>query len=77
MIRMSFDTSPSDTDVPMPTWQPDLFLPMCAQSLAEQGDLFPGFQDAPASKPSEPEELPLFEPFEGKDATYDDCNPIP
>jgi hypothetical protein len=63
VIRITLNACTSDLDQPMPTWQPDL----CTQSLAEQGDLFPGFQDTQASKPSEPEELPLFEPLEGKE----------
>jgi hypothetical protein len=66
MIRITIDTNPPDPDQPMPTWQPDLFLRMCAKSLAEQKPLFPGFTESPVWKPAKPQNTdqttPLFEP---------------
>jgi hypothetical protein len=52
MIRVTFDDKPADPQPP-PTWQPDLFRPMCARSIAEQRELFPALQE-PERKPPAP-----------------------
>jgi hypothetical protein len=51
MIRVIFDPTPDPDDKPGPSWQPDLFLPMCATSLAQQGELFPDGKE-PERKPA-------------------------
>jgi hypothetical protein len=52
MIRVTFDLPPDpENDKPGPSWQADLFLPMCATSLAVQGELFPDGKE-PERKPA-------------------------
>jgi hypothetical protein len=50
ILRVIREDGPADPQ-PAPTWQRDLFRPMCAESLAEQGELFPGFLGPAPTRP--------------------------
>ena len=43
----------SNSTIPVSTWQPDLFRPTCAESLAVQGELF--------AKPETPPRAPRLD----------------
>jgi hypothetical protein len=53
-VKVIWDDGPAGPQPPVPTWQLKLFHPMCAESLAEQGELFPGFLGPAPTRPRPP-----------------------
>jgi hypothetical protein len=54
-VKVTYDRDLVEPPVPAPTWQPDLFYRMFRESLAEQGELFPGFQGPEPIRPRPPD----------------------
>jgi hypothetical protein len=50
MIRVKIDDGPPDPDELRPSWEPMMFDPMCAESLAVQRELFAGHKPEPSAE---------------------------
>jgi hypothetical protein len=54
MIRVSYAEGPGDEQPPAPTWQQQMYG-LWPESIAEQGELFPGFQELGRTRRPQPD----------------------
>jgi hypothetical protein len=55
ILRVILEDGPADPQPPAPTWQQQLYPGLYPESVAEQAELFPGFQGPAPTRPRKPD----------------------